>query len=90
MFFITLHKNKSVCFCFFQVMVTAKVLQRKDSVQQQLGHGSSMLRTAYIIADDSGSIELTLWGSADQINVGSSYIFNSVTVKTFEQKKTVN
>ena len=71
---------------FFQVTVTAKVLQQKESIQQQFGHGSSMLRTTFIIADDSGSIELTLLGSAGQIKVGSSYTFNSVTVKTFDQK----
>ena len=46
-----------------------------------------MNRTYFIIADESDSIELTLWRPAEQLLVNNSYSFTNVTVKTFQKKK---
>ena len=46
-----------------------------------------MLRTTFIVANATGTIDITVWGPPDQINVGSSYNFINCTVKFYEKKK---
>ena len=46
-----------------------------------------MLRTAFIVADKTASIEITVWGPPDQITVGMSYDFRHLTVQFFGSKK---
>lgn len=69
-----------------RVTITAKVLQKLESCKQDL-QGKEMIRTGIIIADETGSIELTLWGPRDQVKEGATYTFYNVTMKIFFKKK---
>lgn len=70
-----------------KVSITAKVIKQLESVMQTLKGGKRMLRTTFIVADSSSSIDLTLWGPAEQLIVGGTYTFHDLTVKFYEKKK---
>ena len=62
-------------------------MKKEESVLQTLRNGQTMMRTQYVIADETSAINLTLWGPPDQITEASTYSFSNVTVKTFEIRK---
>ena len=74
--------------CFiFQITVTAKVVKKIETVQQELSFNRTMKRTTFIIADATAAIQLTLWGPEEQILVDNCYKFENLSIKTFECTK---
>ena len=67
--------------------VIAKVLSKEESVLQKLQSGRTLTRTTSAIADESASVDLTLWGPPEQVNPSSTYEFTNLAVKIFETKK---
>jgi DNA-directed RNA polymerase subunit RPC12/RpoP len=74
-------------YLIFQVTVTAKVIKKLESVEQDLNFSRKMQRTTFIIADESTAIQLTLWGPEDQILVDNCYKFENLSIKVFECTK---
>lgn len=70
-----------------RVTVTAKVIGKEESVLQKLQSGRTLTRTTFTIADESASVDLTLWGPPEQVNPSSTYQFTNLAVKIFEKKK---
>jgi len=74
--------------CFiFQITVTAKVVKKIDTVQQEFSFNRKMKRTTFISADATAAIQLTLWGPEEQILVDNCYKFENLSIKTFEYTK---
>ena len=55
------------------------------TVNQLVLEKTYMDRTICVIADETGTICLTLWGNPDQLSINSTYSFNNLTVKSFEE-----
>ena len=55
-----------------------------------LSQGRSMLRTTFIIADITGSMDITIWGPTDHRTVGSSYTFENVQSNIMKSKKKIS
>ena len=53
------------------------------NINQLVREKTYMDRTICVIADEAGTICLTLWGNQDQLSINSTYSFNSLTMKRF-------
>ena len=60
-------------------------MEKLQTVNQLVREKTYMDRTICVIADETGTICLTLWGNPDQLSIDSTYSFNSLTVKKFEE-----
>ena len=70
----------------FQVSVQAKILSKEQPTTKSVKMASVLLSNC-IMADQTGSIKLALWGEdIPKISVGQSYDFENLIVKEFDGK----
>ena len=69
---------------FQTIIVIAKILSIGDPVEVKTG----LTKQDLIISDSSGTAKLTVWqDDVDALSVGTCYIFNKVTVRTYDGLK---
>ena len=76
----TIHKLQN----FQNIIVQAKVLTVKEPLEVK----PSLLKQDIIVADSTGTARLTVWQEdTNKISVGSSYVFDKVTVRSYDGAK---
>ncbi|XP_070564414.1 uncharacterized protein [Ptychodera flava] len=70
---------------FGPITITAKVLRILSVKKQQNVRGKIIDKQSVLVADSSGSVELTLWaGLIDTVDIDSTYTFTALSVRRYE------
>lgn len=88
---IRLTRFNKLLFLSFQVTVAAKVIEMAEVEIQHTSSGKSLKKRDIIIADKTGSINLTIWeGAINEIALGKCYKMKNLTIRIWNEKKTLS
>ena len=73
------------------VDLKVKIITKSQSKQSVMKNQVSMQERDTIVADDLGTIKLSLWEQLiDSVHTGLSYHFKNLTIRIFDDEKFVN
>ena len=84
-------KNVLTATVYQQVDMKVKVILKPETKNKVIVNGKTMYNVESLVADETGSMKLTLWEEAiDKVQAGKSYHFQNMKVRIFADEHYVN